>query len=166
GAPVPGVLVTPSINLTHDGMQSFGASTTTDEKGRFSFLGEAPENFQFSASSESIVPMFSWQPKPGQPLDSLEIVVWLRCHLQVDLGDRKDEADTFVALDASGKRTPIMAFHGPMMTFGEFSKFSDGKSEVVIVRDSCRSIVLYLDDKEVGRLPVTLRSGELNIVRW
>ncbi|MEO6709418.1 MAG: sigma-70 family RNA polymerase sigma factor [Planctomycetota bacterium] len=166
GAPVPGVMVTPSMNLTHDGMQSFGASTTTDEKGRFSFLGEDPGRFQFSCSSETILPVMMWQPKPGQSLDSLEIVVWLRCHLQVDLGDRKQAADAFAALDASGKRTPIMAFHGPMMTFGEFSKFDDGKSEVVIVRDSCRSIVLYLDGKEVGRLPLSLRSGELNVVRW
>jgi hypothetical protein len=166
GEPVAGVLVHCNVNLTSDFTPSPGPSMMTNEEGRFDFLAEANPSLRFSASSESIVPVIAYQPMSGEPLDKLEIHAWLRCHLQVDLGARKSSADHFTALDAAGEATQIMIMHGPMMRFAKFGPIADGKSEAAVVRDSCRTIVLYKGSEEVGRVPVSLRPGELNVINW
>jgi hypothetical protein len=73
----------------------------------------------------------------------LEIAVWLRCHVQVDLGARAGSAERFTALGGDGQQMPIVVFRGPPMKYGELEKIVDGKSEVVVVRDTCETIVLY-----------------------
>jgi hypothetical protein len=50
---------------------------------------------------------------------------------------------------------------------GERQKIINGMSETAVVPDTCKTIVLY--DKlgaEVGRAPVTLKPGELNVFTW
>jgi hypothetical protein len=111
--------------------------------------------------------MFPKALQAGQRLDQLEIVVWLRCHLQIDLGARAGSAASYAALDASEKQTPIMVLQGRMASSGVRQKIIDGKSEIAVVRDTCKTIVLYDQlGAEVGRAPVTLKPGELNVFTW
>lgn len=167
GAAVAGVRVVFMTSVAGPGTSSVGPALTTDGEGRFGFHAEALPDLSYQCSSESIFLVFGGKPKPGQRLDELEIVVWLRCHMQIDLGDRAGSVASFKALDTGGNPTPIMVQHGGQMSYGEWKKISDGKSEIVSVRDTCRTIVLYDElGVEVGRAPIALKPGELNVVTW
>jgi len=166
GVAVAGAHVVFMTSMTGDGTTSVGPALTSDGEGRFGFQAEALRDLHYQCSSESIFPAWG-QPQPVQRLDELEIVVWLRCHLQIDLGARAGSAERFEALDASGKATPIIVLRGTRMSKVERQKITDGKSEVASVRDTCKIIVFY--DKlgaEVGRTPIALKPGELTVVTW
>src|SRR5262249_48701218 len=105
GKPVEGVLVFPGRKLVRwpyltkeHVYPMFGESATTDTEGRFAFDRLYSDGLSFQLGSPKLL-ITSWEPPAGAKLDQLEIVVALRCHVQVDLSDRPDLADSFVVLD-------------------------------------------------------------------
>ena len=167
GEPVAGALVMLSKRIAGDGKVCYGSTLTTDTEGRFVFQAEVLPGLRYHCFGESIFPGLDGELQPGQRLDELEIVVWLQCHLQIDLGAREGAAERFAALDASGNPTPIWNLRGPLASCGELARIADGKTEVAVVRDTCKTIVLYDEHgTEVGRVPVALKPGELNVVTW
>ncbi len=86
-----------------------GEGRITDEEGRFSFERLFPDELYFQVSGQNLDIVYKWDPPPGARLDELEIVVSLRCHVQVDLGDRADLADGFQVLDGAGKEVQRLA---------------------------------------------------------
>jgi hypothetical protein len=141
-----------------------GGSATTDAEGRFAFERLSPEGLSFQLLSPSLLVTF-WSPQEGAKLSELEIVVALRCHLQVDLGDRKDLAGTFTVVGKDGEKIEMLEYQGPMVMVHENTPIENGSSPVVAVTEDARTVVLAKDGKEVARLPVTLVPGELKIVR-
>jgi len=100
----------------------------------------------------------------GAKLDDLEIRVALRCHVQVDLGDRADLADAFVVLDAAGSKLQALEYKGPMAMPHDPVPIELGKSPVVAITEDARTLVLSKKGEEVTRFPLSIAPGELKVV--
>lgn len=168
GAPVAGIQVFPGHSVEHwpygQPMPVFGDATMTDAEGRFEFDRMSPEGLSLQIASPDIF-LVDWKPTAESRLDELEIIVSRRCHLQVDLGDRKDLADSFYVLDANGKRLMLIEHRGPIATMGETAAITDGLSPVKSVPEEGRIVVLQKGLVEVARLPIDLVPGELRVLR-
>jgi hypothetical protein len=171
GKPVGGVVVLPGRRLvrwpyltSRPPYPSFGEPATTDTDGKFSFDRLLPDGLSFQLASPNLL-MLSWEPPAGAKLDDLEIVVALRCHVQVDLGDRPDLADSFIVLDGEGVKIEAIEYRGPIAVGGPSVRIAKGRSAVVAVTEDARTLVLSKGQQEVGRFPLSLEPGELKVVR-
>jgi RNA polymerase sigma-70 factor (ECF subfamily) len=178
GKSVPGVLVFPGKPLeqwafamskdlmnVHPLPPTFGRSATTDPDGRFHFDALATDGLCFQVSGRTIDIMFRWDPPSGAALDQLEIVVSMRCHLQVDLGGRAGEADAFFVLDGEGKKLTLNRWRGPTSSSGQNVPVVDGRSDVVSTTEAARTVVLTKAGQEVSRIPITPVPGEVVVAR-
>jgi RNA polymerase sigma-70 factor (ECF subfamily) len=171
GKPVEGVLVFPGKRIArwpfvpgNRPFPTFGESATTDAEGRFAFERLLPDGLTFQLGSPKLL-MLSWDPPAGAKLDDLEITVALRCHLQIDLGDRLDLGDSFIVLRADGEKVETIEYRGPTAIGHPSVRISHGRSPVVAVTDDATTLVLSKGNQEVARLPLTLSPGELTVVR-
>jgi RNA polymerase sigma-70 factor (ECF subfamily) len=170
GKPVEGVMLYAGKKLARwpfgddPPFPMFGGSATTDAKGRFSFARLSPEGLTFQLLSPSLL-VTHWSPPDGARLAELEIVVALRCHLQVELGDRKELAETFTVVGKDGEKIETLEYQGPMVQVHENVPIDDGTSPVVAVTEDAKTVVLAKGGKEVARLPITLVPGELKVLR-
>lgn len=170
GKPVEGVMLYPGRKIPRwpygddPPFPMHGQSQTTDAEGRFVFERLSPEGLSFQLLSPSLL-VTQWTPPSGAKLEDLEIVVALRCHVQVDLGDRKDMADSFTVLDKDGGHVEMLEYKGPIVEVDETAPIEKGASPVIAVTEDARTIVLSKGGAEVARLPLALVPGELKVVR-
>jgi RNA polymerase sigma-70 factor (ECF subfamily) len=170
GKPVEGVEVNPGVRLPHwpyvddPKFATHGDPVTTDAEGRFEFEKLSPEGLSFQLLSPQLLVM-EWTPPADAKLGALEITVALRCHVQVDLGDRKDFADSFVVLDGAGSKLEAIEYQGPIAMVDDPVQIELGRSAVVAVSEDARTVVLSKGEEEVGRIPIALAPGELKVVR-
>lgn len=171
GSAVAGVRVAPGRRLARwpyfenvPPFPMFGEAATTDAEGRFAFDRLLPDGLSFQLGSPNLL-VLSWDPPAGAKLDQLEIVVALRCHIQVDLGDHPELADSFVVLGGDGAKIEAIEFRGPTAFSHPTVKIVEGRSPVVAVTEDARTLVLSKGQQEVGRFPLSLEPGELKIVR-
>ena len=151
----------------------------TDGEGRFE-LEDVPKSLVYlRIDGEGILPREYGRWVEGDPrfenvevrelpvdrIESLEIVVDRRAHLQVELGD-PSSADEFALVDDAGTEIEISTFTGSGRREGMRAPIRDGRSDVVAGTDRARSLVLFLGGAEVARLPVTLVPGETTSVRF
>jgi RNA polymerase sigma-70 factor (ECF subfamily) len=145
----------------------------TDAEGRFE-LENVPRSLVYlRIDGEGILPLEYGRWVEGDPrfehvevrelpvdrIESLEIVVDRRAHLQVELGD-PSAADEFALVDEDGTEIEISTFTGSGRREGMRAPIRGGRSDVVAGTDRARSIVLFQGGLEVARLPVTLVPGE------
>ena len=98
------------------------------------------------------------------PVDDLRLVVTRRVHLRLELA-RPGEADGFSVLDGAGEGLEIASFEGGgKQTRGRW-KIHEGRTRVLAVSETARTVVLYRAEKEVRRVHVALRAGEVNVIR-
>jgi RNA polymerase sigma factor (sigma-70 family) len=170
GKPVEGVMLHPGRKIPRwpfgeDPLFPMqGQPQTTDAEGRFAFESLSPEGLSFQLLSPSLVVM-EWTPPADAKLGELEIVVALRCHVQVDLGDRKELADSFTLLGKDGERMGALEYQGPIVQVDETVPIEKGVSPIVAVTEDAKTIVLSKAGVEVVRLPLALVPGELKVVR-
>ena len=141
-----------------------GDSTTTDAEGRFAFETLSPEGLSLQLISPNLL-VVDWKPPLGAKLGDLEIQVALRCHVQVDLGDRPDSAESFVVLDGAGAKVEALEYRGPMAMVHDPVPIELGRSPVVAITEDAKLLVLSKGGQEVARFPLSLAPGELKIVR-
>lgn len=170
GKPVHGLQITAVRNIDHgnpgEGPWSiWGPTAIADEHGRFDLGKLPPEGLWFQAIEISIEPIFNWAPPPGMAFDDLSLPVLRRCHLQVDLGDAGAVADSFQVLDEDGQALRLARWSGSLGHVGDSQPIRRGRSEVVAVAESGRTIVLRIHGREVLRQPVRLVPGEVVSVR-
>jgi RNA polymerase sigma-70 factor (ECF subfamily) len=171
GKPVPGELVFPGRPIQRWPFMGatpppvFGGGETTDAEGRFRFEALSTDDLCFQVSGRDIDVLFRWEPPAGARLDALEIPVELRCHLQVDLGSRGAEADSFRVLDVDGRELTLVSWRGPRGDFNTVFRLTDGRSEVVSAPETARTVVLQKGGAEVARLAVEMVPGETVVVR-
>jgi hypothetical protein len=165
GTPIAGAELYIGAAVDAKRQPMFARPIETDAKGRFEFARIAAEGLSIHVSHPSIFMVMGWRPGPKDKLDDLTIEAVRRCHVQVDLGDRKDRAASFVVLDSKGERVELVEIHGSVWGFPEAADIVDGKSEPIGCGEAGTTVVLYKDGKEVERVPVTLKPGELVIVR-
>lgn len=176
GRPVAGVLVGCSrtvARVTVDipgGQQTSshgcsGASTRSDAEGRFELLRIPREGVKLTFGADTIQPM-SRELAAVEDVEELQITVSLRCHAQIELGERRDRADSFRVLDEDGNDLPISRFRGEDEYACSSFPLVDGRSEVFALPEGLRTMVLCLDGEEVERHEVALSAGELNWIRF
>jgi hypothetical protein len=141
-----------------------GDSTTTDAEGRFAFETLSAEGLSLQLISPNLL-VVDWKPPLGAKLGDLEIQVALRCHVQVDLGDRPDSAESFVVLDGAGAKVEALEYRGPMAMVHDPVPIELGRSPVVAITEDAKLLVLSKGGQEVARFPLSLAPGELKIVR-
>jgi RNA polymerase sigma-70 factor (ECF subfamily) len=170
GRPVEGVTLHPGLRLVRwpyvqdPPFAMHGDSATTDADGRFAFEKLSPEGLSFQLISPNLLVM-DWKPPADAKLDELEVIVALRCHLQVDLGSRIELAESFVVLDASGAKIEALEYQGPMAMVQDPVPIENGRSPVVAVTEDAKTLVLSKGGAEVARFPLDLAPGQLKIVR-
>jgi hypothetical protein len=170
GKPVVGLRITAvrSVAAGKSGDEPWsiwGPTATTDERGRFDLGKIPPEGLWFQAIEASIEPIFHWAPPTGMALDDLVVPVLRRCHLQVDFKDQGKVADSFQVLDEDGQPLTLARWSGSLGFVGDSQPILGGRSEVVAVAETGRTIVLRMHGREVHRQPVHLVPGEVVSVR-
>ncbi|HKE01886.1 MAG TPA: sigma-70 family RNA polymerase sigma factor [Planctomycetota bacterium] len=135
---------------------------TTDEQGRFEFGKVARDGIAVEAQGDTIVP--ETVEAPFAAPDDVHVVVSLRCHLQVELANPA-EADAFQILDAAGKVVMARLHQGPLTLMRERCPLTAGRSEVLSVDESAKTLVLVRGNAEVRRVAIALKPGERTVVR-
>lgn len=153
-----------SISRSHSGVR-----TTTDAEGRFELQRVAREGIFLAVTSDRIVN--TWLDFPERALDEarerngIEIRVVRRCHVQVELSGRTDRADEFAVLDGNGERMPLSVIRGENDVTGPTVQLVDGRSPAVAVGEDAATLVLYSQDREIERQPLTLSPNALTVLR-
>lgn len=166
GDPIANLRIVPMRERSSPGKTPFdrfvsGTGKSTDAEGRFSFE-DLPSGLSHFSVSGSAVGLGKTLPIPaGADLEQLELVVPLRCRVQVELST-PDRANEFVLLDAQGSALMIGVFHGDFAYSSERGTLSQGRSEIVSVGEDARTIVLYSGGQEIERVPVELSPLDVN----
>jgi hypothetical protein len=151
----------------------------TDEQGRFE-LKDVPKSLVYlRIDGEGILPLEYGRFVEGDPryvhtevralpldeIESLEILVDRRAHLQVELNEPAS-ADQFALVDERGIELELSAFSGHGRREGLRLPIYEGRSDVVAGTDRARLIVLFKGGAEIARFPVALVPGETKTVRF
>jgi RNA polymerase sigma-70 factor (ECF subfamily) len=151
----------------------------TDGEGRFELVDVPKSLVYLRIDGEGILPLEYGRYVEGDPrfentevrelpvdrIESLEIVVDRRAHLQVELAD-PSSADEFALVDAEDTEIEMSTFTGNGRREGMRAPIREGRSDVVAGTDRARSLVLFQGGLEVARVPVTLVPGETTSVRY
>jgi hypothetical protein len=180
GEPVPGVGIVPLCDVmtvrldehSSSGLQARGRAARTDEQGRFELRLLPRERVYLHLDGESILPReFGRSPggieeESGGKVEELVIRVGLRRHLKVELApDPAAVIDHVCVLDDRGERLRLHLFEGSSRTEADSLPLQDGRSDVLVVSDEARTLVLLHGDLEVRRVPLHLRAGSVNVIR-
>jgi RNA polymerase sigma-70 factor (ECF subfamily) len=162
------------VSTSHQALEG----TTTDADGKF-VLPNVPKTLVYvRVEGEGILPLEYGRyvegderfkdaivrELPKDRIEKLEIVVDLRCHVQVELAD-PTAADELEVLDGQGRPLVINIILGNSRREGERVEIVDGRSYPMAVPDSARTIVLYKGGVEVARKSVAIVPGELMQVK-
>jgi len=185
GLPIPGVQVFPmcdafrakangqTISTSHHALDG----VVTDGEGRFELRSVPRSLVYLRVEGESILPLeygryVEGDPRfanteirslPGDSIEDLQIVVEQRCHVRVVLAEPQS-ADEFSVLDGEGHPLTLNLIDATGRREGERMPIHDGRSATLAVSDSGTGVVLFRDGREVGRMPVELRAGEVTEV--
>ena len=138
---------------------AWGAETTSDDQGRFRFASIAADGLEVRVSGEGVF-------GTRLPLEGLRsgatqrIVVPRRCRMRVEI-DTAGENDC----DAWALDVPLLDeqfVHAPHRFRGPLH---EGVSTTVSVPDTARALLLLRGSDVIRRIPVSLRSGVLNVIR-
>lgn len=137
----------------------------TDAEGRFDLGEMVSDDLHFQLSGDTVKLVQDIELPKDVKLSELELRASLQCHVQVDLGLRPDFAHAFSTLDENGDAQIMLCWRGSSALAESRFPIEAGRSQVVVVEETSREIVLYARDKEVARVPLTLKPGDLTIVR-
>jgi hypothetical protein len=87
-------------------------------------------------------------------------------HLQVELAPPVDRATHARVLDRDGKAMLLRVMRGESAHTNRTALILDGRSEVLSLGEGAVVVVFLRDGDEIGRMPVTLAAGEVNVVRF
>ncbi|HEX6884453.1 MAG TPA: sigma-70 family RNA polymerase sigma factor [Planctomycetota bacterium] len=136
----------------------------TDAEGRFAFAELALEGTELLLERHPFflrTTVLAAHPDPQH----LELVEPLPCELQVDLSADPAFADELAVLDAAGQPLETIESFGNGFSLGTSARITDGKSPVVVVKESATTLVLRRGGKEVLRRVLTLDPAQRTTVR-
>lgn len=148
---------------THDEWIERGP-VTTDADGRFEFRDVAKDGLALFAIGDDILHSGGMLARDVNPEDVV-IVAELRMHVQLELEPPIDRADTLRLFDEDGRRVVVRIMRGESSYADLFATIVDGRSEVLSVGDTARTIVLYKGEVEVARRELALAPKTVNKVR-
>jgi hypothetical protein len=101
----------------------------------------------------------------GQPdLEDLVLAIPLACHLRVWLED-PDSADSLGVRDAHDEPLNLTVQIGGILAVSQGVQIEGGATDLLHTTEAARTLVLRKDGREVARIPIRLRAGEVNEVR-
>ena len=146
----------------------------SDEDGRFVFRDVPRTGVYFQLESPRILPMLYHPAKPSPDSQGnrenendhdYEIVVALRAQVQIQLND-PDEADAFELLSSSDERLGLLSLQGTKRVQTPRATLHAGRSEVLQTASHAEILALLKEGVEIRRIPVTLRPGVVNELRF
>lgn len=165
GTPIVGASVGIGSPLDDARIPVYPRTVETDDHGAFDFGLVVTADVTFTVKHFSTFVLLGWKPADPAALDALEIRVWRKAHVQVDLGTDKTKADAFRVLDEKGKPVELVVSRGNMMWMPESGDIVDGRSEPIVCAENGKFVELLKAGVEVTRIPVHLVPGEITIVR-
>ena len=97
-------------------------------------------------------------------VDDFRVVVPIGCQTRIELGPNWREVDRAHLVDGTGKQSPVVFTNGDIARRTPIIPLVEGRSQTFAALDDCVELVLCRGDKVVGRVPVVLRPGELNLL--
>jgi len=172
GAPLGGVRVEPGRLVRSwvwpgsEGRPSnhyfHGLATTTDDEGRFRVVGVPSEVAYVHLEGDDILPVRR-AIDPSADRSNLEVLAPVRRYAQVEVAGAYAGAQSFRFLDEEGQIVKVFVFNGPGYSSSMSGKLYDGRSPVIAVADTARTIVLRdAEREEMVRMPVELVASETN----
>ncbi len=98
--------------------------------------------------------------------DGVRIVVPVGCQTRIELGPNWRDVDVAHLVDGTGARSPVVFTNGDMAYGTRDIPLEDARSRTFQALDDCVALVLCRRGEEVARFPITLRPGEMNVLRW
>ncbi|MSR61572.1 MAG: sigma-70 family RNA polymerase sigma factor [Planctomycetes bacterium] len=179
GVPVRGVSVVPRCDVITAHLDEHSWSTVhgqvpaafTDADGRFELARVPERGVYLVVEGEAILPQEVGRDEP-RGLRALardgELVVQveLQRHLQVEFGASElGRVDELHVLDEAGERLRIRVIQGTARFEADAYSMREGRSDVLIVSERGRTLVLTKLGAEVRRVPLALTDEVLNLVR-
>ncbi|MEQ1894098.1 MAG: carboxypeptidase-like regulatory domain-containing protein, partial [Planctomycetota bacterium] len=139
--------------------------TLTDTEGRFVLPRCAREGTRLDVRADGILHLSSAlsEVEPGQPL---ELEVSRRAYLRVELEEPFERADSIALEDAEGGLRFLVLERAWCPHRYPRAPLVDGRSLLFTVSMKAAEVVFQRGEQEVGRAPLTLRAGELTVLRW
>ncbi len=170
GTPIAGVRIQPMRSLVEFAQtvpprrEDTPLKTSTDAEGRFEFPCLATRGTSLELQHELF--FIRWVALEGQTdLEHLELVQPVLCELQLELASDPELADRLEALDEHGERLDIVDSFGVFVSFGATATIEDGKTTVLRVAETARTLVLFKDQVEVLRRPLRLDPAQRTDLR-
>lgn len=98
-------------------------------------------------------------------VDDFRVVVPIGCQVRIEVGPNWPGVDRANLVDASGAHSPVVFTNGDIATGTHVIPLVEGRSQTFAALDDCVALVLCRGNDEVGRVPVVLRPGEVNVLR-
>ena len=153
-------------------MHAIGDSTVTDAQGRFQLQKMPRTDVYLRLDGEDILPEEYGRfvaggigTLSGGLMESLQIVVAVRVHVQVELDD-PSSADRIRVLDIDKNPVIINVFAGNSRSETSTLSLVDGRTPIIVVPDNATTMVFLKDGKEVRTINLGLIAGEINQIRW
>jgi hypothetical protein len=138
----------------------------TDSDGRFEFAELATTGTALFYSGAFTFGEIALADQPD--LGRIEIVEPELCEVQVELVD-PSSADRVEALDANGEHLETVELtgvdRGMMLSLGFSAEIVDGRTRLLLVKETARTLVLSKGELEVLRIPIELVPGERALLR-
>ena len=93
------------------------------------------------------------------------VVVPLGCQARIEIGGAWGNIDTVGLVDLAGARSPVVITHGNVAWGTRDIPIHDGRSQTFTALDDCVELLLFRGGNLVGRMPIALRPGEMNVLR-
>jgi hypothetical protein len=162
----------PVANARVQGRRTIGSSTEcgpetrTDVEGRFRIESLARDAELLHVEADGANGR-DWRIADQRDLCDLLLVIPRNGDVRVEMGTSRIEADRFAVFDAAGTRIIMSKHYGPGGAYGPFSSMAieEGESDWAMVAEDAVTLVLYAGKREVSRMPLRVRAGELNVVR-
>jgi RNA polymerase sigma factor (sigma-70 family) len=169
GAPIAGVYIRPLRGTTsNDGaqppwMSGVPVGTNTDDEGLFEFPKLATEGTLLELQHDRFF-IRHVVLEDFVDVEAMEIVQPSLCELQVELEDAAF-ADQLEILDLHDEPLELLEHFGAFLGAGPTAGFEDGKTNILQVLETARTLVLTKDGVEVLRRPLSLDVTERVVVR-
>ena len=170
GRPIAGALLTPLVFqvIIQPGSysESSGQKFRTDEDGRFVLHRVTGGTLVIRVDGKGVIPL-QHVLRAGDSIVDLELVMDRRCEFQLELTGPRLEASYFQLLDASGTPLALHSLGAGNYTSGTYHKIEEGRTRVLEAAESAATLVLLRGGaEELDRMPIVLKAGEPNLIRW
>ena len=171
GTPIVGVEVRPCIVAAASEDEPdfvsgviYGSKMKTDAQGAFYFESLVSERLGLQIWGGNAIAMHHWPVPEGVELDNLEIRLPRRCHFRVQLRSAPKPGYHFEILDAEGERLPMIEGLGDVALYHKDIQVKDGRTSVLSVEETARTLVLYSGEEEVLRVAVEVSPHSINLI--